>query len=287
MVKLLSSVAEAVADVFPAANKVIASLKSELAQQSTISKESQAIRKRLESRSAEIETLQSKLQEVSSALTEARNENKSLSAKLAANRSAGSSAQTVESRTGAHAPKMNGTTRPGLLGSAEAAQAAQTAHLKEDLYSDLTGLLLRGVKREADADVYDCIQTGRNGSKSTSLLFSPLDYRLTHRSSAIQAHGIEQCRGEWPRWRHQLREHGIRLHTYLRQQARCRVDGSAAGLPDRGNHFCPRQRWQVLRQSQQDIDYQDRVRAGIDGRACAAFLTMKGHCFGRWSPAVV
>ena len=52
-----------------------------------------------------------------------------------------------------------------MVGSAEAAQAAQVALLKEDLYSDLTGLILRGVERGDEADVYDCIQTGRNGSK--------------------------------------------------------------------------------------------------------------------------
>lgn len=59
-----------------------------------------------------------------------------------------------------------------MVGSAEAAQAAQVALLKEDLYSDLTGLILRGVERGDEADVYDCIQTGRNGSKIFSILFS-------------------------------------------------------------------------------------------------------------------
>ena len=58
-----------------------------------------------------------------------------------------------------------------MVGSAEAAQAAQVAQLKEELYADLTGLLLRGVDRMDDVDVYDCIQTGRNGSK-----VSPLRY---------------------------------------------------------------------------------------------------------------
>ena len=51
------------------------------------------------------------------------------------------------------------------MGSAEAAHAAQVAQLKEDLYSDLTGLILRSVEMGSEADVYDCIQTGRNGSK--------------------------------------------------------------------------------------------------------------------------
>ena len=52
-----------------------------------------------------------------------------------------------------------------MVGSAEAAHAAQVAQLKEDLYSDLTGLILRGVERKDESDIYDCIQTGRNGSK--------------------------------------------------------------------------------------------------------------------------
>ena len=55
-----------------------------------------------------------------------------------------------------------------MVGSAEAAQAAQVALLKEDLYSDLTGLILRGVERTEESDIYDCIQTGRNGSKCFS-----------------------------------------------------------------------------------------------------------------------
>ena len=53
-----------------------------------------------------------------------------------------------------------------MVGSAEAAHAAQVAQLKEELYADLTGLILRGVERTEDEDVYDCIQTGRNGSTS-------------------------------------------------------------------------------------------------------------------------
>lgn len=61
-----------------------------------------------------------------------------------------------------------GQPRTIMVGSAEAAQAAQIALLKEDLYSDLTGLILREVARGDESDVYDCIQTGRNGSKCIS-----------------------------------------------------------------------------------------------------------------------
>ncbi len=42
-------------------------------------------------------------------------------------------------------------------------QVTKTAQLKEDLYADLTGLIVRGVKQESEEDVYDCLQTGRDG----------------------------------------------------------------------------------------------------------------------------
>ena len=63
------------------------------------------------------------------------------------------------------AVKPNGGVRTVMVGSAEAAQAAVIAKLKEDLYADLSGLIIRTVKREEDTDVYDCLQTGRNGSR--------------------------------------------------------------------------------------------------------------------------
>ena len=53
------------------------------------------------------------------------------------------------------------------ISTASAAQAAHTAQLKENLYSDLTGLILRSVTHSSSptpCDVYDCIQTGRNGT---------------------------------------------------------------------------------------------------------------------------
>jgi len=54
-----------------------------------------------------------------------------------------------------------------LPGTAEAAKEATLAKQKVDLYSDLTNLVVLGVKRSEDEeDVFDCLQTGRNGSKS-------------------------------------------------------------------------------------------------------------------------
>lgn len=143
-------------------NELIASLKSDLAKQSALAKESRSLRKQLESRDSEIEELKSKLAQVSTTLAESQAENKILSTKLAANRTAATSVESVHTKVPGSAVKANGIR---MVGSVEAALAAQTAQLKEDLYSDLCGLIIRGVKREADQDIYDCIQTGRNGSK--------------------------------------------------------------------------------------------------------------------------
>lgn len=103
---------------------------------------------------------------MSATLSEAQASNKTLSAKLAAQRTL---ATSVES---ANAPKVPGSAMKAntirMIGSQEAAQTAQAAQLKEDIYSDLTGLLIRGVERKAEEDVFDCLQTGRNGSKSSS-----------------------------------------------------------------------------------------------------------------------
>lgn len=102
-------------------------------------------------------------------LRDADNENKALQAKLAASRSSATAVSGVDTVNG----KVSGSAvkplaqRPLLVGSAEAALEAQKRVLKEELYSDLTGLILRDVKlrEEAGEEVYDCIQTGRNGSE--------------------------------------------------------------------------------------------------------------------------
>jgi TolA-binding protein len=43
--------------------------------------------------------------------------------------------------------------------------------LKEEIYQDLTGLLIRAVTKEVNDTTFDCIQSGRNGSMSPSFLF--------------------------------------------------------------------------------------------------------------------
>lgn len=149
--------------IYKGANELIASLKSRLAAQSDFARETQSLKKKLEAQSLESEKLQAHILELTSSIKELRTENKGLATKLAVNRNAAASIESTHSRNPESARKINGAVR--MVGSAEAIQAAQTASLTEDLYSDLTGLIVRGVQRDEEEDVFDCIQTGRNGSK--------------------------------------------------------------------------------------------------------------------------
>lgn len=155
-----------------------------MAAQTALAKESKILKKKLQSQITDMAALHLQISQLQASLTEAKSEiktkteenktvlaekravaaeNKTLSAKLAANRNAASSVESANAKIPGSAMKANGGIR--LMGTAEAAQAAQAAQLKEDLYSDLTGLIIRSVKRESEEDLFDCIQTGRNGSE--------------------------------------------------------------------------------------------------------------------------
>ncbi|KAI2636997.1 chromosome segregation protein Csm1/Pcs1-domain-containing protein [Hypomontagnella submonticulosa] len=139
------------------ANELITTLKAELSSQTELAKESRRLRQQLEASQRNAEQLQHKLDEASASLTEAKTEIKTLSTKLAAARSVDVVATKVPNSA------IKGTNANNrLLANAEA--AAQIAQMKEDLYGDLTGLIVRGVKRERNGETYDCIQTGRNGT---------------------------------------------------------------------------------------------------------------------------
>ncbi|KAF2431004.1 hypothetical protein EJ08DRAFT_207504 [Tothia fuscella] len=160
---------------------IIASLKKELTSQCSLAAESKSLRTQITTLQSENQILTAESKTLSSSLQTAQNEIKTLSAKL---QNARSSVQPESSTT-------NAKTIPGSAvkdrrpASAVATAAANAKHdeekqimkLKEDLYSDLSGLLIHNVKRLEDQDIYDCIQTGRNGSTyppSISPLSSPL-----------------------------------------------------------------------------------------------------------------
>lgn len=127
--------------------------------------QSKDLRKQIAGLEADNARLAAESKTLAASLQTTQNETKALSAKLAAARgSAQPEGKTVQgsamksSRNG-----VNGTNSSAAMSKSEESQIMK---LKEELYSDLTGLMIRNVKRLEDEDVYDCIQTGRNGSKS-------------------------------------------------------------------------------------------------------------------------
>ncbi|KAJ5892841.1 Monopolin complex subunit Csm1/Pcs1 [Penicillium tannophilum] len=148
--------------VTTASNELVASLRSELEAQRALGQQSRALQKQLKERDAEIARLQSQADESRSQLAATQTEVKALQTKLAAARSTAASLE--KTKIPGSAIKGGPANRAVAAANAGAAQAAQIAQLKEDLYSDLTGLIVRGVvDREADY-LYDCIQTGVNGT---------------------------------------------------------------------------------------------------------------------------
>ncbi|KAI0848109.1 chromosome segregation protein Csm1/Pcs1-domain-containing protein [Daldinia vernicosa] len=138
------------------ANQLIETLKAQLSAQTELAKEAQRLREQLEASQTKADQLQNKVNDTNASLMEAKTEVKTLTTKLAAARSA-----EVTSKIPGSAIKGSSANNR-LLANAEA--AAQVAQMKEDLYGDLTGLIVRGVKREQGGETYDCIQTGRNGT---------------------------------------------------------------------------------------------------------------------------
>ena len=105
---------------------------------------------------------------------DAQTESKSLSTKLAAARA--SSAHDAKQVPG------SAVKRQDTKAAAPAATEVAMLKLKEELYGDLTGLILNGVKRLDGEDIYDCIQTGRNGSE----LIPSIRYRSERFADTLQ-----------------------------------------------------------------------------------------------------
>lgn len=141
-----------------AAIQLISTLKAQLAAQTELAKEGQRFKQQLETSESTVADLQNTVDGLNASLAHAKTEMKTLSTKLSASRTAEAAAMKIPGSA------IKGSTANNRM-LANAESAIQAAQLKEDLYADLTGLIVRGVKRENDVEVYDCIQTGRNGSK--------------------------------------------------------------------------------------------------------------------------
>lgn len=142
---------------------LITSLKAELAMKAPLAQDSRKVLKDLQAKDSDLSKLQNRVSELTRSLADAQNEIKALQAKLSASRS--TPVEGLNTKTPGSAARSNVATRTVVAGGAEAVQAAQAAQMKEDIYSDLTGLIIRSVKKTPEGDAYDCIQTGRNGSK--------------------------------------------------------------------------------------------------------------------------
>ncbi|KAK4895509.1 hypothetical protein LTR28_001931, partial [Elasticomyces elasticus] len=138
------------------ANDLIASLKKEVAElrksSSATVAESKGLKSRVETLTTDHERLCTEKKALQSSLQQAQNEAKALEAKLAATRKESSVAPADAKVPGSAVKSRDITSRILLAGSTETAKEAK---LREDLYQDLTGLIIRGVKRQEGEDVYD------------------------------------------------------------------------------------------------------------------------------------
>ncbi|KAL3475265.1 chromosome segregation protein Csm1/Pcs1-domain-containing protein [Aspergillus californicus] len=146
-----------------ASNNLISSLKAELEAQRALGQKSRSLQKQTREQDAEIAKLTSEAERTTSQLSAAQSEVKALQTKLAAARNTAATLENAAGRVPGSAIKGSNN-RANVAASAEAAHAAQFAQLKEDLYSDLTGLIIRDVKQREQDSLYDCIQTGVNGT---------------------------------------------------------------------------------------------------------------------------
>jgi hypothetical protein len=150
------------------ANELISSLKKELSDvrksSSAVTSETSGLQKQVSSLTASNDKITTERDELKEKLKVSQNEIKSMEAKLIAARQQLSSSVLEAKAQVTAASKLNSSSTAGL------GDAHKEAKMKENLYADLTGLIVCGVKRMDGEDVYDCIQTGRNGSKSTCLI---------------------------------------------------------------------------------------------------------------------
>ncbi len=150
------------------ANALIASLKKEIAElrhSTSNTSELTSLQKQVSTLNVANEKLTADSATLKEKFQTSQNEVKSLEAKLVAARQQVSNSLTTQETS--KAPSSQTALSRSVNGSAmnAATDAQKEAKMKENLYSDLTGLIIRGVKRNAEGeDEYDCIQTGRNGS---------------------------------------------------------------------------------------------------------------------------
>lgn len=172
----------------PVSNDLITSLRAELATLREQARDGANAKRELEASDTRASDLQAQVGELQQALAEAKAASKTLSTKLAAARTA---AEKPALPAGIAVPgsaiKPSAPTTASARAAVEAMQAnSQIAQLKEDLYGDLTGLLVRSALRQGGREMYDCIQTGRNGSLHFKLYIGEEDAADSNDSESVQ-----------------------------------------------------------------------------------------------------
>ncbi|KAK4230077.1 chromosome segregation protein Csm1/Pcs1-domain-containing protein [Podospora fimiseda] len=144
------------------ADTLISSLKSELASHRETTKEIARLQSLLTQSETLATNLQAKVTSLSTALSDSKTEIKALNMKLTASRNA-EAAANARGQVVVPGSAMKGSNR---MINAIPSEQTFSAQKKEDLYGDLTGLIVRSVKKETGGggDMFDCIQTGRNGT---------------------------------------------------------------------------------------------------------------------------
>lgn len=244
------------ADNYADQEDLIASLKRELTtarashgDTKTLKAEITTIKAQTQEAAAENTRLATESKAHQASLAEARNEVKSLTAKLSAARESLKAAEAAVA-----AAKVQGSAVKAASQKNQANNAAPTGDmailkLKEELYSDLTGLMVRAVKKVENEDVYDCIQTGRNGSKFHSPLLWKTSHMIIILTPVPRSTALPPIHSASPhqRGRHvELRRRGVRVHASPRREERQGTGRDPAGLPDRGDLLPAEQRGQVL-----------------------------------------
>ncbi|KAF2729994.1 hypothetical protein EJ04DRAFT_446067 [Polyplosphaeria fusca] len=138
---------------------VIKALKQQMSEAHSSLAELDSLKKTLAKMDKDNDKMEAENKLLAAELHSIRSENKTLFTKLTAARS---SAPPEGKQVPGSAVKARSAVI--LPGSAEAAKEALLRQLKIDLYSDLTNLVVCGIKRGEGEDVFDCLQTGRNGT---------------------------------------------------------------------------------------------------------------------------
>ncbi|PNS21762.1 Monopolin complex subunit pcs1 [Sphaceloma murrayae] len=149
------------------ASDLIASLRKELSEArkstSTNNAENAKLHTQLTMLQSSQDQAQAEMKSLKTALSESQNEARSLSAKLEAARDAARKAASEAAKVPGSAVKSRDHSSRNNLAAGNL-DSAKEAALKEELYRDLTGLIVNSIKRKDGEDEYSCIQTGRNGT---------------------------------------------------------------------------------------------------------------------------